>query len=94
MKLRQEFFARDTVTVAQELLGQRLCFQGKSGIITETEAYVGQDDPACHAARGMTKRTEVMFGQAGVVYVYLIYGKYYCLNLVTEKLDFPAAVLV
>lgn len=92
--LDYKFFARDTNIVSQELLGKLLYFQGKSGIITETESYIGQDDPACHASRGRTKRTEVMFGPPGVSYVYFIYGMYYCLNVVTEQEGFPAAVLI
>ncbi|MBQ4875017.1 MAG: DNA-3-methyladenine glycosylase [Rickettsiaceae bacterium H1] len=94
MKLDRAFFARNTLIVAQKLLGKKLFYNGKNGIITETEAYIGTDDPACHARFGMTKRNKVMFGQAGYTYVYLIYGMYYCLNFVTESVDFPAAVLI
>jgi len=65
-----------------------------SARIVEVEAYIGQDDPACHAAPGPTKRNRVMYGQPGHSYVYLIYGMYYCLNFVTEKPGFPAAVLL
>lgn len=93
-RLQHCFYARDTLLVAQELLGKTLVFHGKQGIITETEAYVGQDDPACHAARGLTLRTKPMFGLAGYSYVYFIYGMYYCLNIVTEQEGFPAAVLI
>nr|WP_253307781.1 DNA-3-methyladenine glycosylase [Rickettsia endosymbiont of Ceutorhynchus assimilis] len=92
--LTRDFFARDTNIVSQELLGKLLYFQGKKAIITETESYIGQDDPACHAARGRTKRTDIMFGLPGFSYVYLIYGMYYCLNFVTEIEGFPAAVLI
>ena len=63
-------------------------------IITETEAYVGEDDLASHASKGRTPRTELMYGEAGHAYVYLVYGMYNCLNIVTEKKDFPAAVLI
>lgn len=93
-RLKREFFDRDTVQVAQELLGKRLVFGPFAGLITETEAYVGQDDPACHAARGKTARNAVMFERAGLSYVYMIYGMYHCLNIVTENEGFPAAVLI
>ncbi|ABV84708.1 DNA-3-methyladenine glycosidase [Rickettsia massiliae MTU5] len=92
--LPREFFARDTNVVSTELIGKALSFQGKTAIITETESYIGQNDPACHAARGRTKRTDIMFGPAGFSYVYLIYGMYYCLNFVTEAKGFPAATLI
>lgn len=90
----RSFFEQPTLTVAKELIGAMLHFNDYAGIITETEAYIGQDDPACHAARGITPRTKVMFGAAGYSYVYLIYGMYHCLNIVTEKEGFPAAVLI
>jgi len=92
--LKRDFFARPTNIVSQELLGKLLCFQDKKGIITETESYIGDADPACHAANGRTKRTEVMFGPAGFSYIYLIYGLHFCLNIVTEEEGFPAAVLI
>lgn len=94
MPLTREFYNRPTLDVARDLLGKRIVFFGKSGIITETEAYIGIDDPACHAAKGKTARTAVMFGKPGFSYVYLIYGMYYCLNFVTEEEGFPAAVLI
>ena len=93
-RLDRSFFEQGTLTVAQELIGARLHFKNNSGIITETEAYIGKDDPACHAAKGLTPRTKVMFGAAGITYVYLIYGMYHCLNIVTETEGFPAAVLI
>jgi DNA-3-methyladenine glycosylase len=93
-KLNRAFFQRDTITVAQELLGKKIVFHGKECIINETEAYIGIDDPACHAACGKTKRNAIMFGEAGFSYVYLIYGMYNCLNFVTESDGFPAAVLI
>jgi DNA-3-methyladenine glycosylase len=97
-KLRREFFHRPTLKVAQDLLGKYLTVQkGKkilSGKIAETEAYIGSDDPACHASRGMTPRNRVMFGPPGHAYIYFTYGMYHCLNLVTEKEGFPAAVLI
>lgn len=93
-RLTRDFFNRPTLQVAQDLLGKIMVFGPYGGIITETEAYLGQDDPACHAARGMTPRNAVMFGEAGFSYVYFIYGMYYCLNFVTEQEGFPAAVLI
>ncbi|OGI24979.1 MAG: 3-methyladenine DNA glycosylase [Candidatus Moranbacteria bacterium RBG_13_45_13] len=96
--LSRKFYFQNTPTVAKELLGCFLIreYRGKiwRGMITETEAYVGEKDLACHASRGRTSRTEVMYGQPGHAYVYMIYGMYHCLNIVTEKKDFPAAVLV
>ena len=93
-RLPLSFFNRPTITVAQELLGKEIVFKGQTAVITETEAYIGENDPACHAARGKTKRTAVMYGRAGFSYVYLIYGMYYCLNFVTQEEGFPAAVLI
>lgn len=98
-RLDRPFFAQDTLTVARELLGQRLVRvlddgQRLAGIIVETEAYIGEDDEACHASRGQTARNTVMYDGAGLVYVYLIYGMYHCLNVVTEDQGFPAAVLI
>jgi len=65
-----------------------------SGMIVETEAYIGEKDLACHASRGKTSRTEIMYGAPGHAYIYMIYGMYYCLNIVTERKGFPAAVLI
>ncbi len=93
-RLNREFFDRPTLTVAQELLGKVMVFGTLGGIITETEAYIGQEDPACHAARGKTPRNAVMFGEPGWSYVYFIYGMYHCLNFVTEQMGSPAAVLI
>jgi DNA-3-methyladenine glycosylase len=94
----RDFYARNTLEVAQNLLGCFLVreYRGKiiRATITETEAYVGEDDLASHASRGRTPRTETMYGDPGRTYVYMIYGMYYCLNIVTEKKDFPAAVLI
>ena len=93
-RLDRSFFLRPTVQVAQELLGKRLTFQNFSGIITETEAYHQDNDPACHAYRGITPRNAPMFGPAGYSYVYFIYGMYHCLNIVTEPEGVAAAVLI
>ncbi len=93
-RLSRDFFNRSTPVVAQELLGKIMVFGTSAGVITETEAYIGQDDPASHAARGKTPRSAVMFGPAGFSYVYFIYGMYYCLNFVTEEEGSPGAVLI
>lgn len=93
-RLERPFFERPTVSVAKDLIGKTMVFGTNRAVITETEAYVGESDPACHAARGKTQRNAVMYGKAGVTYVYFIYGMYNCLNFVTEKEGFPAAVLI
>jgi DNA-3-methyladenine glycosylase len=96
--LPRGFYDRDTIEVAKELLGKVLVREMPAGRLTvkivETEAYVGPHDKACHASRGMTDRNRVMFGEPGHAYVYFIYGMYYCLNLVTEREGYPAAVLI
>jgi DNA-3-methyladenine glycosylase len=98
LKVSRPFYQQPTVEVARQLLGKYLVRKhsdGKTvGRIVETEAYVGPKDLACHAARGRTARTEIMFGPAGHAYVYFIYGMYHCLNLVTEAVDHPSAVLI
>lgn len=93
-RLSRSFFQNPTVEVAQNLLGKRLTFENFSGIITETEAYHQDNDPACHAFRGQTPRNAAMFGPAGYSYVYFIYGMYHCLNVVTETEGIGAAVLI
>jgi len=97
-KLAREFYERSTLQVAKEVLGKHLVFhhpKGKiSARIVEVEAYIGSNDPACHAARGKTHRNSVMFGPGGHAYIYFIYGMYHCLNFVTEPETFPAAVLI
>jgi DNA-3-methyladenine glycosylase len=96
--LSRAYFNRPTVTVAKSIIGKYLVrvIDGRilTGKIIEVEAYVGSQDRACHASKGRTQRTDVMFGPAGVAYVYLIYGMYYCLNVVTEREEFPSAVLI
>lgn len=96
--LPSSFYARPTLRVARSLLGKYLVRETASGLragrIIEVEAYVGPQDRASHASRGRTKRTDVMFGQPGLAYIYLIYGMYHCLNVVTERSDYPAAVLI
>lgn len=98
-RLAPEFFLRDVLQVAPELLGKMLVRQFDDGRIeryriTEVEAYRGVEDLACHASKGRTPRTEVMFQQGGKVYVYLIYGQYWLLNLVTGIEGDASAVLI
>jgi DNA-3-methyladenine glycosylase len=97
-RLSRGFFARDTLTVARALLGQRLVrvLDGErlSGRIVEVEAYVGEDDQACHASCGPTRRNVPMYGPPGHGYVYFVYGMHHCFNVVTGREGHPAAVLV
>jgi len=97
--LPRTFYARPTLTVARELLGSVLARRLPDGEIlrgriVETEAYVGEEDKACHARAGRTPRTEVMYGPPGIAYVYLTYGIHHLLNAVAEREGFPAAVLI
>ena len=97
-RLGRDFFARATLQVARELLGMRLVRleNGRrlAGIITETEAYVGETDLGCHARAGLTPRTRMLYGPPGIVYVYFTYGMHWLANLITEREGFPAAVLL
>ncbi|MBI2610380.1 DNA-3-methyladenine glycosylase [Candidatus Kaiserbacteria bacterium] len=96
--LRRNFFERRPQTVARELLGKflvrRVGGKTRAYVITETEAYDGTHDLACHASKGRTRRTEVMFGPAGYWYVYFVYGMYDMLNIVTGLKGYPSAVLI
>lgn len=98
ISLPGEFYSRDTSEVAIGLLGKALVkYSGQEkvgGLIVETEAYYGQGDPASHAYGGKTPRSEIMFGKPGIAYVYLCYGMYYLLNIVTESEGKPGAVLI
>ena len=96
--LSREFYARPTLTVAEELIGKVLVHRTASGMasgmIVETEAYIGEDDPACHAACGPTRRNAPLYGPPGRAYVYLNYGLHDMMNAVTEEEGHPAAVLI
>ncbi len=98
-RLDKTFFIQDAVSASQKLLGKILVRVWDDGTetrykITETEAYLGEKDLACHASRGRTSRTEVMYFEGGFVYVYLIYGMYWMFNIVTGKENNPQAVLI
>lgn len=97
MELKRDFYTRDTLIVSRELIGKRITFNilGNifSGIINETEGYTANDE-ACHAFKGKTIRTMPMFAIGGTIYVYFIYGMYYCMNIVTEEEGIAGAALV
>src|SRR6201746_2626107 len=97
-KLSRDFYDRDTIEVAKDLLGKHLVHVHRGvervGRIVETEAYLGPHDLAAHSSKGLTNRTKVMFGPPGHAYVYLIYGIYHCMNVVTEREGHASAVLL
>ena len=98
-KLPSSVFLRPTLTVARECLGKKLVRiesdgRSTSGTITEVECYIGETDLACHARFGITERTKMLYGEPGTLYIYLIYGMHWMLNLVTESKGFPAAILI
>lgn len=98
-RLDIDFYKQDAVTVAEKLLGKILVRIYDDGTInryriTETEAYMGEEDRACHASKGRTARTEIMYAEGGSIYVYLIYGMYWMLNIVTGTENHPQAVLI
>ncbi len=98
VRLPRDFYERPTLKVAEELLGKVLVHRTSggtaAGMIVEAEAYIGEDDPACHAAPGPTDRNEPLYGEPGIAYVYLNYGVHYLVNAVTEEAGSPAAVLL
>ena len=98
MILPRSFFSRATLKVARDLIGKVLVHETAdglaSGVIVEAEAYIGESDPACHAAPGPTRRNAPLYGPPGIAYVYLNYGIHYLVNAVTEADGHPAAVLI
>lgn len=94
MKLGYDFYHRPCLEVAHDLIGKVLVCGDKKLRISETEAYVGESDTACHAHKGKTKRTEVMYMEAGTIYIYLCYGVHWLLNIVTGEENEPEAVLI
>ncbi len=98
-RLPRSFFNRDVLLVAPELIGKTLALKSEHGeiqrfMITETEAYRGAEDKACHASRGRTTRTEVMYQEGGKIYVYFVYGMYWMLNFVAGETNIPQAALI
>ena len=97
-RLEKEFYNISAIELAPKLLGKLLCRKINNEVIklriTETEAYYGEDDTACHAHKGKTNRTKVMYEKGGITYIYLCYGVHYLLNIVSGEKDFPEAVLI
>ena len=94
VRLPYDFYHRDCLEVARDLVGKVLVCRENTLRISETECYCGEDDTACHASKGRTKRTEVMYMAAGTVYIYLCYGMHWMLNIVTGEENQPEAVLI
>lgn len=98
MRLPKEFYMQSAETLAPLLLGKLICVQKGSDVfryrITETECYQGEEDTACHAHKGKTPRTEIMYREGGYAYIYLCYGIHHLLNIVTGEKDVPQAVLI
>ncbi len=95
----KDFYTQDAVSLAKSLLGKQITRKYNNGtkryfIITETEAYLGEEDKACHCSKGKTERTKVMYEEGGTIYIYLIYGMYWMLNIVSGEKDKPEAVLI
>ncbi len=98
-RLTRDFFVRDVLEVAPDLIGKALVIRDNASvfkryIINEVEAYRGEEDLACHAAKGRTPRTDILYHEGGKLYVYFIYGMYWMLNIVTERENIPQAVLI
>ncbi len=91
--LKKNFYKRDSRIVAKELLGKKICYKDKEGIIVETEAYT-TNDPGSHAYMKKTKRNQIMYKEGGALYVYLCYGMHYLMNIVTDEKNVPSAVLI
>ena len=93
-RLPYEFYHRPCLEVAKDLVGKVIVHKGVRMRISETEAYCGEADTACHASRGRTKRTEVLYADAGTIYVYLCYGIHWLMNIITGDVDDPQGVLI
>ena len=93
-RLNYDFFHRHALEVAPDLVGKLLIHNGQALRISETEAYCGESDTACHASKGRTKRTEVLYADAGTIYIYLCYGMHWLMNVITGDVDDPQGVLI